>query len=184
MLTTAQKEKLTQVFRIWDTSDNGFLELEDWETIAKRHAELDGFATDSPEYKEMLALFTAIWNVIRNFADTDRDQRVSLDEFLTYAEDEFGDVEEVAYDKLPDRQRGMFEVILKWTDRDEDGRIGYDDYASWLSAWLGHEVSPKQAFERLDADGDGYISIDEMRQHIAEFVLSDDPNAAGNRLFG
>jgi Ca2+-binding EF-hand superfamily protein len=39
-------------------------------------------------------------------------------------------------------------------------------------------------FQRLDLDGDGYISGDELVELFRQFVLSDDPDAPGNLWYG
>jgi hypothetical protein len=64
--------------------------------------------------------------------------------------------------------------------------VGLDDYSGWLTAWLGRDAGDraKEAFQRLDLDGDGYISAEEMRSIIAQYILSNDSNAPGNWLFG
>ncbi len=186
MLGELQKEKLMKVFRIWDTDNNGFLEREDWVRIQERHAAALGLGPETPEYQAMGALFNGIWEVLRASADKDRDQRISPDEFLTYAEGVYGDVTEIGYQHIPERERAMFDAILQWADQDRAGKISFDDYSTWLAAWLGGDVRDraKQAFQRLDMNGDGYISDDELRSIIAEFVLSNDPAAPGNSLFG
>ncbi len=45
-------------------------------------------------------------------------------------------------------------------------------------------VGDIEIFARLDIDGDGQISRDELAQRVAEFVASEDERAAGNWLYG
>ena len=107
MLGELQKQKLTKVFRIWDTDSNGFLELEDWTRVERKRAELAGISPGTPEYENVRKLYTLIWETLRAFADTNRDERVSLDEFLTFCDKQWGDVQEVSFEALPDQIRGV-----------------------------------------------------------------------------
>jgi Ca2+-binding EF-hand superfamily protein len=186
MLGELQKEKMRKVFDIWDANGDGFLQKDDWVLIQQRHAASLGIGAETPQFKSMGALFNGIWEVLRAVADKNRDDRISPDEFLAYAEDVYGNVKEVGYQQIPERERAMFEAIMQWGDRDQDGKIGLDDYSGWLTAWLGRDAGDraKEAFQRLDLDGDGYISAEEMRSIIAQYILSNDSNAPGNWLFG
>ena len=186
MLSEIQREKLTKLFRIWDTDGNGFLELNDWDRLAKKRAQLSSISPDSDEYRSLLTLHHVIWEVLRQNADTNRDDRVSLEEFQAYCDAQYGDVTDVRYASIPDQLRGLFDVLMGSVDRDQDGRITADDYALFLESWGADEAMPgaKARFERLDRDGDGFISVEEVRQFVADHMLSRDPDAPGNVLFG
>jgi Ca2+-binding EF-hand superfamily protein len=186
MLSKFQKEKITKVFRLWDADQNGFLELDDWDRITKRRAELAGLSPEAPEYQNISSLHTGVWETLREHADTNRDERVSLDEFLRFVDKQISAVREISFEGLPDIIRALFEVIVTSADRDQDGKITADDYAVFLSGWSGHDATAdaKARFERDDRDGDGYISVEETKQRVAEFVLSNDPEVPGISLFG
>ena len=186
MLSEFQKEKLTKVFRLWDTDQNGFLELDDWVRVSNRRAELAGLSPETPEYQNLRSLYTGVWETLREHADTNRDERVSLDEFLRFLDKQIGAVREISFEGLPDIIRALLEIIVISADRDQDGKITVDDYAVFLSGWSGQDAAAdaKARFERDDRDGDGYISVEETKQRVAEFVLSSDPEVPGISLFG
>ncbi len=184
MLGELQKQKLTKVFRIWDTDGNGFLELEDWTRVERKRAELAGISPGTPEYENVRRLYTLVWETLRESADTNRDERVSLDEFLTFCDKQWGHVQEVSFEALPDQVRAVLGAIVNSVDRDNDGKITSEDHRIFLSGWVGRDVSSeaKASFAARDLDRDGYISIEEAKQHVAEFMLSNDPAATGNSL--
>ena len=186
MLGEFQKQKLTKIFRLWDTDQNGFLEHDDWVRISHRRAELAGVGPDTPEYQNLRSLHTGVWETLRKYADTNRDERVSLDEFLTFLDKQISGVREVSFEALPDVIRVLLEVVVISADRDHDGKITADDYAVFLSGWSGQDVTAdaKARFQRDDRDGDGYISVEETKQRVAEFVLSNDLEVPGISLFG
>ena len=185
MLGELQKQKLTKVFQIWDTDSNGFLELEDWHRIAERRAKLMGVGLETQEFRNLRALYGTIWETLRESADVNRDNRVSLDEFLSYCDKEVGDLKEVRFDAFPESLRNAFQLIITVIDQDHDGKITAEDNAVFIRNWLGHDATAaaKASFQRRDQDGDGYISIEEAKQHVAEYVLSNDPEAPGNTIF-
>ena len=69
-------------------------------------------------------------------------------------------------------------------DTDKDGKVSVPEYSAYLTAWGTTDAEIIEPFRRLDRDGDGYLTADELRQNAEEFFFSDDPEAAGNWLVG
>ncbi|MCX4717923.1 EF-hand domain-containing protein [Streptomyces virginiae] len=74
---------------------------------------------------------------------------------------------------------------LALTDVDDDGLIGLDEYLLLSQAIGGVPAQQmKEAFHRLDRDGNGTLDPAEIDAAVVEFFSSDDPNAPGNWLYG
>jgi hypothetical protein len=53
-----------------------------------------------------------------------------------------------------------------------------------LAAFGVSEPDARYTFGRIDADGDGEITLDEWLEALHQFWTSTDPDAPGNTLFG
>jgi Ca2+-binding EF-hand superfamily protein len=179
MLTQLQKQKLPALFALRDVDRDGFLTRADYEAHTRRVAEFKGIAPDSEQAGQFREQSLRFWERLVQSADLDDDARVSKDEWLGYwakilSSPELYDqvVKPIAYSAL-----GMF-------DRNDDGRVEPDDYAS-INMWRGLDpAAAKETFQRLDLNGDGYLTVDEAVTLVEEYFRSDDPNAPGNWFFG
>lgn len=179
MLTEFQKRKLTAVFHHQDMDHDGFLGKADYEQFAKRFGEIQNYPPGSPQYEAFYSQNMAVWEQVRQVADRDKDNRLSLEEFLasydvTLSDEKLFDQFVIQYAKS---------TLESW-DRDGDGRLSGVEYVALLGCFGLKEEAAREAFRHLDRDGNGYLSIEEVVQNAKEFYLSDDPDAPGNWSFG
>jgi len=111
--------------------------------------------------------------------DSDGDQRLTKDEFCT------------AYDKLMAQPAQFDAVILGFVktaitlwDSNKDGKVSEEEYKSYLLSVQVTEADAADAFHRLDLNGDGFLSREELFDNLKEYYFTDDPNAPGNWFFG
>lgn len=69
-------------------------------------------------------------------------------------------------------------------DTDGDGYVGRDDFATMQHAFGTAREESDFAFDQLDRDGDGRLSLDELIEAVREFYVGEDDNAAGRWFFG
>ena len=178
MLTEFQKRKLTVVFHHQDMDNDGFLGKADYEQFVKRVGEIQNYPPGSPQYEALYAQNMAVWEQVRQVADKDGDDRVSLEEFLESYDVTLGD--EKLYDQLVTQYA---QSLLALWDRDGDGRLSGVEYVALCGAWGVGEGAAREAFRHLDRDGNGYLSTEELMQNFKEFY-GDDPDAPGNWIVG
>jgi len=181
MLTEFQKQKFTNHFNLRDTNKNGLVELSDYEQYAQNVAQLVGWATDSQEFKQMQAINLGVWQFFWKPADSDNDDKVTLDEHLAFMGmmiQRSTDPEVVAASN--DHSAALFTAF----DFDQDGKISTSDYKNFLKAANADTNWADDVFAKLESDGSGYISKDEFAAHHRDFFSSDDPNAPGNWFYG
>jgi Ca2+-binding EF-hand superfamily protein len=179
MLTDFQKKKLSVWFRICDTDGNGVLERSDYEQMTSRLITANGLQAGSPVADRIRAAYMEAWSKTEKLADADHDGKVTLEEFLGAMEGKLAD--KTVYKHLVDDQTA---TIVELTDHDRDGRIVEADFVANLRAYGQTEEAARAAFRKLDRDGDGFLTKEELIASVQEFLFSEDPEARGNWLLG
>ena len=179
MLTDFQKRKLTVLFDLYDVNKDGFEEQADFELIVQNLATTLGVQAGSPEYNRLYAAHMAVWNNGRQLVGSPGSQRVTREEHLA------------GYDRLLSDKDNFLATVGSWSDslielsdRDGDGRLSQQEYVANLRSFTVDEAAANEAFRRLDLDGDGYLTHEEISRGVEEFFYSDDPEAPGNWLVG
>ena len=181
MLTDLQKKKYTNHFNLRDTNKNGLVELADYEQYAQNVAQIVGWTTDSAEFKRIHAINMGVWQFFWKPADSDDDDKVTLDEhlgFMGMMVQRSTDPEVVAASN--EHSAALFTAF----DLDGDGKISVTDYKNFLQASNADADWADDVFAKLDSNGNGYISENEFAAHHRDFFSSNDPDAPGNWFYG
>jgi hypothetical protein len=179
MLTDFQKRKLNVLFNLYDVDKDGFEEQADFEQIVQNLATTLRIQPGSPEHTRLYAAHVAVWNNVQQLVGSPGSQRVARGEYLA------------GYDRLLSAKGNFLAAVGSWSDslielsdRDGDGRLSQQEYVANLRSFNVDEAAANEAFRRLDLDGDGYLTHDEISRSVEEFFYSDDPEAPGNWLVG
>lgn len=178
-LSAFQKQKLGRMFDVLDADGDGFVERSDYTGRVDAFARLQGWTEDAPEWARNRRFAVQSWEALAESADQDEDGRVSRAEFMRWADIFLDDRDAVrAY------ARGDVQLLFDAMDVDGDGRITEDEYRRYLEV-CGVDTSAAAAFfAYADLDENGRVGRDEMSHAFEEFLLSENPRAAGNLLFG
>lgn len=177
MLTDLQTKKLTRYFQVYDIDDDGRIESSDFARIVENVGILhgsDGSASD-PVREEYLAL----WERLRERADSDRDLGVDLDEWLGYWQRALEDDDRFESEVLAITER-LFSVF----DLDENDGIGRNEFADFYGIFGLSVDLASTVFETLDADGNGMLTHAELDVIARQFFRGDDVEEPGSFLFG
>ena len=168
-----QERKLSRLFQLLDTDGSGFVEESDLEDFAARAIAAAG-AGGSLEARIVQREAASLWQALQRTLDSDGDQKVSRDEFVSAAD----------VNAVTDEAIKLGVVIRDITDIDQDGLISLGEWVT-LDAKLGIPRSDsEQGFKALDADGDGFVSKPEYVKGVEQFFRSDDASSPGNWAFG
>lgn len=177
MLTDLQRRKMTRLFNVIDNNHSGFIQERDYRRIAQNFARLRGLPPGSEGYNKLQSKFLFVWEYIQKFGDPNRDNSVSLAEFLDYADS----VLEGNYAAV-EGSTGSF--LFELIDSDGDGTITLDEFHIFYEGYEIDDAVVDDIFSRLDLDDDSIISADEFAQLGYDFHYSDDPDAPANWFFG
>ncbi len=179
MLTELQTRKLTKLFSMYDACCDGFLIKKDFENIAKKLAGIRNWGLRSPRYVGLLNQLLSDWKGLTQAADEDRDQKVSIEEWLNYYDIVLSDPKQ--YEQ---RVKALMEMVFDVFNQREGDGITQADWGCLLSAY---NVSPAYApliFPTLDTEQVGTLNRDKMLQLIHDFFYSDEADAPANSMFG
>jgi len=179
MLSELQTKKLTYYFHTFDVDKNGVLEKSDFDRIVNGVAEAYNITQDSETYQYISSTYGKRWEALAKEADTNADNKVSLDEWLSYQDKLLNDSKS---DFLYLKIASMFTDIQ---DVDKDGAISLEEYkVIYKVHGIGNDTLATEIFSKLDFDGDGKIMKNDCLNLVADFYLSGNPQSPGNLFFG
>ncbi|MGW7415778.1 EF-hand domain-containing protein [Streptomyces sp. NPDC054863] len=175
------RRKIDLCFGYADQNRDGVLDAGDALTLASRVVAAVGEPFDSPKSVALLGACDQWWRKLCAELDTDDNGRVDAAEFRT------GMLQLPAFRDTSEGDEALGAACaLIWAlcDRDDDGLVSAAEFGRFQGA-LGVSPEARQvAFDHLDLDGDGHLSVDELVSALREFMTSTDPAAPGNWLFG
>lgn len=178
-LTPFQKRKIDRMFAALDLDGDGFIERSDYTDRVERVSRARRWRRDSPEYERNRHAALEHWDGLCEIADVDADGKVSRDEFQRYAEIFLDD-----RDAIRSYAHGDAQLLFDAMDTDSDDRVSAAEYRDYLAACGIDTAMADDFFDYADLDRDGFITRAELAHAVQEFLLSENPEAAGNYLFG
>jgi juvenile hormone diol kinase len=169
--------KHTYSFMLFDTDGDGLVERADHDRIvdaACKARRLSG--ADAERFHAGMA---QIWETLEKMVDRDGDHKINLDEWLAFQGGLASNRE--AWQMAIE---GNIRQFLALFDVDGDGALNPTEYAHMLGAYGLPGAVARLNFARLDLNGDGVISTDELVELVREWSFGEDPAAPGAFLFG
>ncbi len=180
MLTEFQAAKLERRFELLDADEDGYITAADYDLAAARVCEAFDFAEDSAQYEKVHVIYLRLWVALSRRLDPQAAGRISRPQFVAASTQVIVEAEE-GYDRyIGPIAQTIFDLI----DADDSGTLEVEELTTWFNAYGVCADDAQRAFKAVDRNGDGVLSVDEVQKAIREFYLSDDPNAAGNLIFG
>jgi Ca2+-binding EF-hand superfamily protein len=176
MLSEFRRRKLSAGFNELDVNGDGRIEDSDIELLIKNHGRAYGHPEGSPEYEDLAQRTKDVWERLKLF-DADGDGVVSLDEYVDGFAAFLGQ-----RDEFMNSMGVLVDAFYTLADQDRDGLITEDELVMHFRAWNHSEGQAREAFPKLDRNGNGGISKEEWMQNLEEFYYSEDPQAPGNWL--
>ncbi|NEO93010.1 MAG: hypothetical protein F6K56_23390 [Moorea sp. SIO3G5] len=179
MLTEFQKQKLPRLFEMYDADNNGFIEQADFERFLETYSQLRSWEPGSPNYNSFQSKLMSRWDSMQKFADTNRDNRISLEEWLKYIENILKD--QGVYEA---EIRGIAGFVFSVFDTNGDDQLDLEEYRQFYRTSGHDENMANEVFKRLNFKDDDSITKEKHIELIDQFFYSEDPEAPGNFIFG
>ncbi|MGX7829715.1 EF-hand domain-containing protein [Actinokineospora sp. 24-640] len=173
-------DRLHKSFGFFDADGSGYVDYDDTVAMAARVTSAFDVAPDSAKGRALASGFEVFWHSLLTGLDLDGDRRISPDEYRAGMMSAFGAAE-------GDFERGLRPVvvaIIDVADTDDSGVLERAEFQRLQQAIGNPQAHAAEAFTKLDRDGSGTLSRDELVQAARDFHTGTDPDAAGNWLFG
>ncbi|GAU71069.1 hypothetical protein SSP35_26_00410 [Streptomyces sp. NBRC 110611] len=184
MTTQAQdallNQKIDVCFGHIDADRNGTVDREDLFTLGARLLAEFGESATSPKGTLLMNGMVTFWTAIASAADADGDGRLTPEEYRTGMKGAFI----TSAEGFSQAFRPMLEAVCKLLDTDGDGEVDEKEFQAWQRVFRTAEEDRAAAFQALDADGSGKLSVGELLDAMHQYYTSTDPNAPGNVLYG
>ncbi|WP_258100494.1 EF-hand domain-containing protein [Marinoscillum pacificum] len=178
MLSDVRRQKLTYLFKILDANKNGLLQPDDFVAVAEKISDILEYGENE---KERLRLkLKALRLFVQLLTDLDKSD-------ISIGEEEWRRLFEQAEVSKGSAKKYIFRTaayIFNLFDQNEDRVISKEEYLDMFKIYdIDLEYSEK-GFQKLDTNQDGKISLMEMVSGFRDFLMSSNPEAAGNWMFG
>ena len=176
MVSPVAAEKHGQSFDFLDVDADGSLDRTDFVAVAARLAEGAG----AKEHETVRDAYLMFWERLAVELAVDPDGTIGREQFIE------------GLDKLAKATPTAFEeaiaqmplALLALYDHDGDGRLNKSEFMAMQTALGVPKDRARISLLALDRDADGMIGGADLLAACREFVLSEDPHAPGNWLFG
>jgi Ca2+-binding EF-hand superfamily protein len=165
-MTSVQEARLQDRFNMWDKDGNGSVERGDWESEAQRILSALGVESQSPKGQALTGAYVGMWSYLASQAGIADGASLSFDAFRTVATQGVLDRGQQGFN---DVVRPTIRAVADICDTDGDGRISPDEFKGWLTAIGAEQATADSAFAQIDADGNGYLSVDEMVDAVHKY---------------
>jgi Ca2+-binding EF-hand superfamily protein len=175
MATDLQLRKFEKLFENLDTDGDGVIDQADVDRLVQGWCAAFGVPPGSERWRQATARSNKLWQSLESRADADGDTVVGKQEWVAAHEDP-AFIENVA---IP-----LAEANFDLADVDQDGRVALNEWMTAQSVVGLGQIEALEAFQLLDADGDGFITAEEHLAALHEFYRSTDSEDAGNLMAG
>ncbi|OQV19692.1 putative Calexcitin-1 [Hypsibius exemplaris] len=162
----------------FDANQNGTIDKKDFDMALEKTAKNRSLSAGDAKHKEVQESLSYVWEHLKKVADRDNDGTVSTEEWLKMWD------EAISAKQNPPWVDRYQSFLFEAEDVTGDGKVDEQEYTTAYTSYGVAADECKNAFKKLTNGGPDTISKDVFEKRFQEFVTSNDPNAAGNYLFG
>ncbi len=165
-MATVQEERLERRFQLWDNDGDGDVDKSDYRAEAEEIlSNLDASST-SPKGKAVMDAYLGMWDYLAEKAGVGADGALSLDQFKAVVQAEVLDAGNAGFANVV---RPTIQAIVALLDKNGDNQVSPEEFKGWMAA-IGVDPSEgEDAFQQIDTNGNGYLSIDELVNAVRDY---------------
>jgi Ca2+-binding EF-hand superfamily protein len=161
---TKQTSRLEERFRLWDNNGSGTVERSDFES------EADGIiaglgAQGTQQADELKRAYLAMFDHLSAAAGA---SEMNMEQFVQAAEQEIISKGDAGFEQVV---RPTIQAIVNVLDRDGDGEVNSAEMERWFAAIGLEKQAADNAFQELDINGSGRLSVDELVNAVRDYHL-------------
>lgn len=183
-LSEFQKEKVLKVFNnFYDVNGDGVVDWQDFECDIQKLTELLKWTDGCPAKTKAIAALTMIWNDLRTYADKNKDDVITQEEWLKMWDSILEKSKTGDKSQMPKWLTEYVEFMFSINDGNGDDVIDIDEYTQVFKMYGVTEDNCKKAFNKITNNDTIKLTLEEYARLWQEYFLSDDKAARGNNLF-
>lgn len=158
MPMTMSEDRIKTRFDKWDNDHNGVLERSDLEAEARSITRSLGSNENAPEAQKLLSAYRSMFDQLAKAAGVSSNGSITKEQFRQAVADLIEHSEQ-GFDKL---LRPLAEGIVALCDKDANRMIDRQEFVAWTRALGLSDQEGADAFARIDTNGDGQLTVDEL----------------------
>lgn len=181
MLTQLQSQKLRHFYNILDYNKNGVLQVEDFDRVGINLCLSLDIKEETDEYTKVIQKSRRLFYQVLKDLNKTASAEITIDEWIKLFDQIIGQQD---MEKLKYYIKLTTIYIFDLFDMDKNGIISLDEYVDMFTLYHIDVKYSAKSFLNLDTNHDDCISKVELFNAVTDFFISDDPDAAGNWIFG
>ncbi|MFI6348192.1 EF-hand domain-containing protein [Streptomyces sp. NPDC050560] len=157
--------RLEKRFEKWDIDGNGILEARDFQEEAARIAQNIG-RSGTPQAEALTAAFVGLYEHLAGRAGVQAGQGLSREQFLDVTGKLLFSDGEAGFNRA---LSPLVKALIGICDQDHDGKMDADEFRAWLVGVGLPTSNARELFGKVDADGNGHLSEEELLRVMREF---------------
>ncbi|NSC24382.1 EF-hand domain-containing protein [Streptomyces albus subsp. chlorinus] len=166
MTTAIANDRLQKRFEKWDADANGVLERADFQEEAAKIAHGFGKAQESREVQALKDAFNGLFDYLAREAGVGPEGQLTKDQFLQVTGDLIFQSGEANFNRV---LGPVVKAIIGICDKNADGQINAEEFEAWLGGIGVNRAEAKEAFQQVDTDNDGELSLEELLAAVREY---------------
>lgn len=167
MTTALRNEHELQRFQKWDVNGDGVIDRSDYDAEARRIVEAFGETVSSERGRVVREALLAMYDRQARVAGVGPGEGMTQQQYLAANQKLMFNQGDAGFDEL---LRPAIAAIVDLCDRDRDGLVSRMELRSWLGSAVGLSDADSDAtFDRIDTDGDGRLTVDELVMAVRDF---------------
>ena len=166
MTTAIKNARIKQRFEMWDVNGNGRIERSDYEAEANRIIEAFGETPQSAKGRVLLDAYLGMFDHLATKAGVGPNGALTEQQFTEVVESQMFEQGDAGFARV---LRPTVSAMVGLADTDGDGQVNPAEFKNWLMAIGVNSVDADDAFRKLDVNGNGELSVDELVNAVRDF---------------